>query len=285
MWIRDRFQVNHNIKAYDRIYDEYEKKHGEIFNSIEQERLHKKLEQAIKSIRTESREKTGLDYGCGSGNITRHLIELGVRTVAADLSRNFLNLVSEKYSHTGLLDVKEIDGQSLSNIGNDRFDLVATYSVLHHVPDYFEIIKEMVRVLKLGGIIYLDHELNESYWNRDTEYVKFLEVAWAKPKKRWRKYFKASNYLFKLRRIIQPRYSPEGDIHTFPEDHMEWDKIEGLLVALGCEVVLKEDYLLYRRGYKTDVYREYESRCNDMRLLVARKKCQRRQQRNQSINL
>jgi len=266
-------QIRHNIKVYDRIYDKYEKMHGDTFNPIEQERLHKKLEQAIKSIKTNSSNKIALDYGCGSGNLTKHLIELGIHTVAADTSKKFLDLVAKKYSHASRLDVLEINGQSLSNVKNGHFDLVATYSVLHHVPDYLGIIKEMVQALKPGGIIYLDHEKNESYWNKDEQYLEFLRLAWLTPPKKWKKYLKLSNYLFKLRRIIHPRYTSEGDIHTFPDDHIEWDKIENLLTTQGCEIVLKEDYLLYKRGYSIEIYQEYNNKCNDMRLLIARKKC------------
>lgn len=266
------FQIRHNINVYDRIHDKYEEKHRDIFNPVEQDRLRKKLEQGVRSIKTSSSNKTALDYGCGSGNLTKHLIDLGMHTVAADLSKNFLALVARQYSHTGKLDVLEIDGQSLSNVEDNCFDLVAAYAVLHHVPDFLGIIKEMVRVLKRGGIIYLDHERSNSYWNKEKRYLDFMRLSSPKRKKKWGKYLKLSNYLLKLRRIIYPRYTSEGDIHVFPDDHIECEKIENLLTTQGCEIVLKENYLLYMTGYSIDVYQEYRNNCNDMYLLIARKK-------------
>ena len=262
--------IKHNIQVHNTIYDKYEQIHSEIFNSIEQQRLHKQLEQAIAYIETPSIRKEALDYGCGTGNLTKYLIDLGFYVTSADISENFLVFVKEKYVHTGMLETLKIDGQNLSNIENNRFDFVAAYSVLHHVPDYLQIIKEMIRVTKQGGIIYLDHEVNESYWNRNKEYVEFLQLAL--PQKNWKRFLKLSNYISKIRQIINPRCQPEGDIHVWPDDHIEWNKIDNLLIIHGCTIVLKEDYLLYREGCPVNIYQAYKSKCNDARVLIARKK-------------
>lgn len=53
--------------------------------------------------------------------------------------------------------------------------MVATYSVLHHVPDYLKIVDEFVRVLKPGGVIYIDHEVSPSYWEINDTYQSYLE--------------------------------------------------------------------------------------------------------------
>jgi len=269
----EAIQIAKNISAHDKIHNKYEKLHKkDIFNPTEQERLHNMLKKAVESIKTNSGLIRALDYGCGSGNLTNHLIELGLYTVAADVSKKFLNIVKNKWSHTGLLSTLEIDGKSLSNIETNYFDLVATYSVLHHVPDYLGIIKEMVRVLKPDGIIYIDYERNYSYWNKSKEYLEFLKLVELRTPKKWKKYLRPSNYLTKLRLIMNPRYRPQGDIHTFPDDHIEWDKIETLLKTYGCETVLREDYLHYRVEYPMDLYERYKNKCNDMRLLIYRKK-------------
>lgn len=265
-------QITKNIDAHDKIYNKYEKRHKDMFNPIEQDRLHNKLKTAVESIKTSSELIRALDYGCGSGNLTNHLIELGLYTVAADVSKKFLSLVRTKWSHTSLLSTLEVNGKSLSNVETNHFDLVATYSVLHHVPDYLGIVKEMVRVLKPGGIIYIDYERNDSYWNGNREYLEFLKLVESRTPKKWKKYLIFSNYITKLRVIMNPRYRPEGDIHTFPDDHIEWDKIETLLETHGCEIVLEEDYLHYRVRYPMGLYEEYNNKCNDMRLLIARKK-------------
>lgn len=170
--------VKYNMRAHDAICDKYEQMHGEIFNPIEQKRLRNCLKKATEYIKTSSiRPLKALDYGCGSGNITKHLINLGFRVVSTDVSANFLAHIRKKFNDGERLETLKINGVDLSNIKKDTFDFVATYSVLHHVPNYLQIIEEFVRVTKPGGIIYIDHEVNDTYWNRNKEYVKFLRLS------------------------------------------------------------------------------------------------------------
>lgn len=273
-FLKAQYHIRHNIKAHAKVYDTYEQNHLEIFNPLEQQRLHESLERAIGSIRTSTNRKLGLDYGCGSGNVTNHLISLNTYTIAADVSEEFLSLVDAKYSHTGMLATVRVNGQDLSGLRDNCFDLVAAYSVLHHVPDYCEAIREMIRVLKHGGILYVDHEVNESYWNRSEVYNEFVDIVRAvRPKKRKsrKRFLKLSYYVSKMRRKINPRCASEGDIHVWPDDHIEWDKVEQVLTTGGCELVFKEDYLVFKGGYPMNLYKAYMNLCNDMRVLVARK--------------
>jgi SAM-dependent methyltransferase len=258
-----------NIRAHDRIHNRYEQLHGEIFNPIEQERLHGKLEQAVNLVGTGSTKKLALDYGCGSGNLTRHLLALGLQTIATDVSPKFLAKVYQECAGAGILDVRQINGQDLACFADDHFDLVATYSVLHHVPDYLQIVEEFVRVLKPFGIIYIDHEYNPAYWKQEPCYREFLELV--RPRKSWRRYFRLSTYYHKMKRFLTPRYSPEGDIHVWPDDHVEWDLIERVLEEKACQTVLKEDYLLYRRGVPQETYLAYKDHCTDVRVLIGQK--------------
>ncbi len=261
--------IEYNIRVHNRIYKKYEQIHGDIFSAIEQERLRKHLLLAIKYLKTSSPQKEALDFGCGTGNLTQHLIALGFHVVSADISEKFLTFIKQKYNHTGKSETLKINGQDLSNIEDNIFDLVATYSVLHHVPDYLRIIKEMVRVIKPGGIIYIDNEANESYWNSN-DYVKFLQLA--QPKKSWKRFLKPSSYIYKICKIINPRFELWGDIHVYPDDHIEWNKIEDILTNNKCEIVFKEDYLMYKKEYSFDIYQAYKNKISETRVLIARKK-------------
>jgi ubiquinone/menaquinone biosynthesis C-methylase UbiE len=252
----------------------YEYAHGDIFNSIEQQRLSGMLREAVQSVQTGAQPVRGLDFGCGSGNLTRHLINLGVQTVSADVSDDFLEAIRRKFSATGLSETLRLNGTDLANVPEAHFDLVATYSVLHHVPDYLAIVQEMGRVLKPGGVLYIDHEVTPDYYERSPAYAEFLKKA--RPRVDWRRMLSlvldVRGYKHILRRLANPRYKREGDIHVWPDDHIEWDKIEQVLLSQGFEVVLKYDYLLYKALYDLRVYHEYKDRCADERVLIARKK-------------
>ena len=263
-------KIKHNVQAHDNIHNKYEKIHGEIYNPIEQRRLHEQLKQAIGYIKTSLAQKDALDFGCGSGNLTEHMLDLGLYVTASDISEKFLALVKEKYGHTNKLKTLKINGQDLSNIENNQFDFVATYSVLHHIPDYFQAIEELIRVTKRGGIIYLDHENNESFWGENKEYSEF--IGRVKEEKDWRRFFKLSKYINKVKKLFNPKFQAEGDIHVWPNDHIEWGKIKKLLANYGCEIVLEKDYLLYKKGYSENIYNDYKNKCSDVKVLVARKK-------------
>jgi ubiquinone/menaquinone biosynthesis C-methylase UbiE len=271
--MQDEDKIQFNKIVNDSLSGKYEGLHGDIFNAVEQERLREALQTAAKAVRTEVEPIRALDYGCGSGNLTRHLIELGINTVSADISEGFLALIGRNFSQTGLSDVLTINGKDLSGVADDSFDMVATYSVLHHVPDYMGIVGELCRVVKPGGVIYIDHEVVESYYDRTQEYVEFLRKA--RPAVNFRRYFKllvdVGGYKHIIRRLLNPRYKREGDIHVWPDDHIEWDKIEQLLVSKGFEIILRQDYLLCKSIYDLDVYNEYKDKCDDERLLIARK--------------
>ena len=252
----------------------YEKSHGEIFNPIEQQRLHSMLREAVKAVQTGSKPLTALDYGCGSGNLTRHLIEMGVHTVSADVCDDYLTAVEREFAATGSSRVLKVNGSDLSSLPDVTFDLVATYSVLHHVPDYLHIVDEMGRVTRPGGAVYIDHEVTEAYYRRSPTYAEFLTKV--RPRVDWRRYLSllldVRGYIHIVRRLANPRYKREGDIHVWPDDHIEWDRIEQTLVSNGFEIVLRQDYLLYKATYDLDIYNRYKDRCADERVLIARKK-------------
>jgi SAM-dependent methyltransferase len=202
------------------------------------------------------------------------LVELGVHVTSADVSDDFLAAVGKKFAGTGAVEVLKLNGSDLSGVPDAHFDLIATYSVLHHVPDYLRIVEEMCRVTKPGGVLYLDHEVTEAYYQRPPVYVEFLKKA--RPRVDWRRWaglaLDVRGYLHILRRLANPRYKKEGDIHVWPDDHIEWPRIEQVLRSRGFEIVLQHDYLLYKALYDLQTYKEYKDRCTDERVLIARKK-------------
>jgi len=270
MRLLDRFQVQQiieNIEVHDKIANDYASAHGEIFNDAEQDRLSLALKKSLQEVNTGSEELTALDYGCGSGNLTRHLLNLNVDVVAADVSSHFLTLVREQFP-SDRLSTLILNGKNLDSLETDNFDFITVYSVLHHIPDYLAALTELARVCKPGGVIYLDHEPTDQFWLGNPLYEEFQAKALRID---WRKYLNFSNYVGKVRRWFNPKYSNEGDIHVWPNDHIEWQRIENTFKGLGFEAVLSEDYLLCKKLYRPDIYKKYENLCTDTRLMAFRK--------------
>lgn len=257
--------IEKNIKLHNKIAKKYEATHTEIYNDIEQSRLVSDLKKSLSFL--QKKEIIALDLGCGAGNLTNHLLNIGCNVTAADVSTGFLDLIKDKFSGRSVKTF-ELNGDNLDGIESNSIDFIATYSVLHHIPNYLKTINEMIRVCSLGGIIYIDHEQNNEYWENNNEYQKFqAEVN----NVNYKKFFVLSNYIGKIKRIFNPRYANEGDIHVWPDDHIEWDVIDSVMIESGFKKILQNDFLLYNSNYKSEVFNDYKDKCTDMRVTAYQK--------------
>ncbi len=164
--------------------------------------------------------------------------------------------------------------------------MASTYSVLHHIPDYLAAVKELIRVVKPDGIIYIDHEVCPSYWEENPEYMSYLEYLGnqfssqhlmelnsAPYKRPARNLF--INILSSWKQRIMDRYRPDqrdGDIHVFKGDHIDWSAIESLL-RCTCDILTCSDYLVCReRQDPPPAWNRWRESVTDMRVIIARKK-------------
>ena len=148
-----------------------------------------------------------------------------------------------------------------------------------YVPDYVHLVREFIRVVKPGGVIYIDHECSPDVWSGGSAeyscYKSALTQSLRKPlglrvlqkaRRLWS--FRAWRRLA-LRKIWG--INDEGDIHVTSEDHIEWDVIERLC-RLDCDVLRSEDYLVCREhGAAPALYQQYCGSCADMRLMIFKK--------------
>jgi ubiquinone/menaquinone biosynthesis C-methylase UbiE len=268
-------QIKLNASAHNAVAHAYDSKHSDIYNDIEQHRIR----QIVKDV-VAGHAGTGeihvLDFGAGTGNLTRCFLERGCRVTACDVSAVSLDLLRAGMQ-SDRLGTLLLDGQILP-VRDHEFDLVVTYSVLHHVPDYLYAVKELIRVLKPGGQLYIDHEFNEHHWAPDgvlAEYyakTRFGFVDHLVHLVRHGDVFSWSLYKTALMKLfVNRRYEREGDIHVWPDDHVDWDKVLDV-IREQCTLVRNEDYLFYRPRGGMVVYQHFRHRCNDMKFVVARKR-------------
>lgn len=114
----------------------------------------------------ENNEWCALDFGAGTGNITGKLLRLGFHVTAVDISPEMcqrLKFIFKDYIESGKLSVVPSSIEAFDM--NKHYDLIACYSVLHHLPNYLESIKTLASSLHEGGVMFLDHEANP-YWLR-----------------------------------------------------------------------------------------------------------------------
>ncbi|TWJ19369.1 methyltransferase family protein [Geobacter argillaceus] len=273
--------VKLNRKIYNATAPLYEERHGEIFNPTEQGRIADSLRSCLASLVTGAVAPRVLDFGAGTGNLTRQLLSLGATVVAADVSEGCLRELRTSTGRQHCLETTVLNGRDLAWADSASFDLVATYSVLHHVPDYLAAVGEFVRVVKPGGIIYIDHEVCPSYWEDEPEYSAYsrelAELQEVKPPPvlpRLPKLFARKGlwrYLLAAVWLKRNRIADEGDIHVHKHDHIEWAAIREIL-APHCQILQERDYLVCReRQQPAPVWERWRDRCADMRLIIARK--------------
>lgn len=95
-----------------------------------------------------------IEFGSGMGTLTLSLVTLGCRVIATDVSKVELALLCENARTLGLggdLHIEEGEPGSLPSEWQGTFDFAATSSVLHHVEDPFEFVRDMARFVKPGG--------------------------------------------------------------------------------------------------------------------------------------
>lgn len=273
----DARRIAQNRAAHDRLRGGYDARHPEIHNPIEQARLTASVARAVQAITsdTPAADRVMLDVGAGTGNLTGKLLAHPGRVIAADLSAGMLGDLAAR--HGARLTMQLLNGTDLRPLADASVDLVGAYSVLHHVPDYLALVDEMVRVLRPGGVILLEHEKAPQYWTPSPALERFLNGAVVWPEKRWTRFVDPRRYWARIRphliwqRWFDARWMPEGDIHIWPDDHVEWASVEARLRAGGCAPVAVEDHLAYEPRFDRAAWEAARHEATDTRMYLARK--------------
>ena len=117
-------------------------KRNEIFRALVQG---ESPEDVVFSAAAEGRPKRVLDVGCGPGELTQRLADLGAHVCAIDISERMVELTRARG-----IDAQVADAEQLP-FADDDFDCVFAAWVLYHVPGLERAIDECVRVLKPDG--------------------------------------------------------------------------------------------------------------------------------------
>ena len=109
------------------------------------------------AVRLGAKEARVLDVGCGSGRVPILLARAAdARVVGVDTSARMLELARENAAASGAATVSFLvaDGRALP-FADGAFDVVLSHHTLHHLPDASELIREMQRVLRSGGALFV----------------------------------------------------------------------------------------------------------------------------------
>ncbi len=122
-----------------------------------------------------------LELACGSGIYTDILFKNSKSYLATDLSKEMLEHTKNKFSSSENIRFEQADAMNLK-YEEESFDTVFMANLLHIVPDYNEVIKEALKVLKPNGrLITLDFTTSEmKFIDKLTLIYRFLK-SYGKP--------------------------------------------------------------------------------------------------------
>jgi ubiquinone/menaquinone biosynthesis C-methylase UbiE len=98
-----------------------------------------------------------LDLGCGDGTTAVPAAQLGADVLGVDIASNLVAAGRARAEELGLtnLSFQEGDASDLSELDDERFDLVISIFGAMFAPKPFDVAEEMVRVTKPGGRIVM----------------------------------------------------------------------------------------------------------------------------------
>ena len=99
-----------------------------------------------------------LDVGCGAGSKSKYLKKENNHVTGIDISAPQI-----EHAKTALDDARVHDLSERLPFNSEEFDVVFSSAVLEHLFDYESVLKEMHRVLRIGGRLIVEVP-NVSYW-------------------------------------------------------------------------------------------------------------------------
>lgn len=142
--------------VYANLTDEYIKMQNSDFDERatvsyeESQTLVDKLwfERIVKKITNLIGDGSVLDVGCGNGVLLKNFLDKGWKVSGIDLS-----LWAEKFAQQYGYKLYSCELER-ANLPDNCFDVVVSTSTLEHIPQPFQHIKEILRVVKPGGLAY-----------------------------------------------------------------------------------------------------------------------------------
>lgn len=98
-----------------------------------------------------------LEYGSGSGWLSRYFTQLGCQAILLDVAPTALKMAEELYTRQPVIGHRPtpqfllFDGRHI-NLPDNSVDRIVCYHAFHHAANPDEVLKEFGRVLKPGGI-------------------------------------------------------------------------------------------------------------------------------------
>lgn len=157
---QDKEQFVHQV--FESIAPKYD-----VMNSVLSFRRHKAWRKFTMEKMKVKSEQSAIDVCCGTGDWTLSLAqEVGSsgQVIGLDFSQNMLDVGEVKRDRAGLDQISLVHGNAMNlPFEENRFDYATIGFALRNVPDIKQVLTEMKRVIKPGGMV-VSLELSKPVW-------------------------------------------------------------------------------------------------------------------------
>ncbi|MEH7106417.1 class I SAM-dependent methyltransferase [Bacillus sp. JJ1764] len=119
----------------------------------------------VKEVRLElqnSKSKSLIDYGSGTGLISLELSDLVGSILMVDSSQQMLEVAKAKIAHKGITNSNVLYSDFTQETPDLKADIVLMSLVLLHIPDTKKILQELFNILNHGGkLMIIDFDKND----------------------------------------------------------------------------------------------------------------------------
>ena len=133
------------------------------YDNPERTRIAMVASDAIKEYLGDTRSKSAIDFGCGTGLVGMNLVNEFESLLFMDTSENMLDIVKKKITDVGALNARTLCFDFESSSQPDlRADYIFMAQVLLHIQDYEAVLAKLHAVLNdEGHLLIVDFNKND----------------------------------------------------------------------------------------------------------------------------
>jgi ubiquinone/menaquinone biosynthesis C-methylase UbiE len=132
------------------------------YDTEERIELAKVIAKEVRSELQNSKSKSLIDYGSGTGLVSLELSDLVESILLVDSSKEMLEVANAKISHKEITNSKVLYSDFTQETPELKADIVLMSLVLLHIPDTNKILQELFNILNPGGkLMIIDFDKNE----------------------------------------------------------------------------------------------------------------------------
>lgn len=162
--------IEANVNFYLQVAEKYDTYETYLFDPLLQQSLEDDLDKIASHFAALGKRPSCLECGGGTGNLTLKMCKRGWTVTVVDVSEKMLDLLREKARVQGFSPrlIHSPIEQFLEDT-QEKYDLVAFSSVLHHLYSYESVVERSVQRLRPGGVFYSNYDPlapRSRFWTR-----------------------------------------------------------------------------------------------------------------------